>query len=205
MLGTPVTKSALIVVAAGSLAVCVPAVIAFTTPTPVVRSLPRNESVRVMFANATLPRSGDSADNPRRVRSLLNIRKPLQHGQFIWNDTGVAAGPVWLRVDVKAQTISVFRAGHEIGTAVVLYGADKKPTPLGTFAVLDKRRDHVSSLYDAPMPYTLRLTNDGISIHGGDVKLNYATHGCVGVPVEFAALLFEQVKVGDEVDVVNFT
>ena len=92
------------------------------------------------------PRSGDSADNPRRVRSLLNIRKPLQHGQFIWNDTGVAAGPVWLRVDVKAQTISVFRAGHEIGTAVVLYGADKKPTPLGTFAVLDKRRDHVSTI-----------------------------------------------------------
>jgi hypothetical protein len=59
----------------------------------------------------------------------------------------------------------VFRSGHEIATAVILYGADEKPTPTGEFKILQRLKDHRSSLCDAPMPYTLRLTGDGISIH----------------------------------------
>ena len=49
------------------------------------------------------------------------------------------------------------------------------------------------------MPYMLRLTNDGISIHGSEVEWGYATHGCVGVPVKFAKLLFGVASVGDKV------
>ena len=54
---------------------------------------------------------------------------------------------------------------HEIGTAVILYGADSVPTPTGKFPVIAKLKDHRSATYDAPMPYTLRLTADGVSIH----------------------------------------
>ena len=82
-----------------------------------------------------------------------------------WNDRGVPAGPTWIRIDLGSQLISVFRAGHEIGTAVIVYGGDNKQTPLGKLHILGKARDHRSSLYDAEMPYTLRLTNDGVSIH----------------------------------------
>jgi lipoprotein-anchoring transpeptidase ErfK/SrfK len=64
-------------------------------------------------------------------------------------------------------------------------------------------RDHRSSLYDAEMPYTLRLTHDGISIHGSDVRRGAATHGCVGVPLEFARRLFDATTVGDPVLVVS--
>jgi lipoprotein-anchoring transpeptidase ErfK/SrfK len=49
------------------------------------------------------------------------------------------------------------------------------------------------------MPYMLRLTNDGISIHGSDVADGYVTHGCVGIPVAFARKLFAAVKLGDKV------
>ena len=53
----------------------------------------------------------------------------------------------------------MFRSGHEIGTAVILYGADGLPTPTGKFPILAKLKDHRSITYDnAPMPYTLRLT-----------------------------------------------
>jgi lipoprotein-anchoring transpeptidase ErfK/SrfK len=55
------------------------------------------------------------------------------------------------------------------------------------------------------MPFTLRLTNDGVAIHGSDVAKGAATHGCLGVPVEFAKLLFDQMRVGDEVLVVQDT
>ena len=133
------------------------------------------------------------------VVSLLNIRTPMVYGQYRWNEDGVPAGPVWVRVDLKRQLMSVFRRGHEIGTAVILYGADKKRTPLGVFPILARFKDHRSAPYGASMPYTLRLTPDGVSIHGSNVRWGAATHGCVGVPLDFAQRLFEQARVGDKV------
>lgn len=49
------------------------------------------------------------------------------------------------------------------------------------------------------MPYMLRLTDDGITIHGTKVENGYASHGCIGVPNRFAKKLFETVKLGTPV------
>ena len=141
----------------------------------------------------------------RPISTILAVPGRMQYGDYRWDESGVANGPVWVRVDLKSQIISVFRGGQEIGTAVILYGADGLPTPGGKFPVLAKLRDHVSQTYDAPMPYTLRLTADGVSIHGSNVRWGYATHGCVGVPTAFAAKLFETVSVGDDVLIVGET
>jgi L,D-transpeptidase-like protein len=136
----------------------------------------------------------------RPIKSILDVRGPMSYGDYVWNDKGIPPGPAWIRVDLKAQLMSVFRGGHEIGTAVILYGADGLPTPTGKFPILAKMKDHRSITYDnAPMPYTLRLTGDGVSIHGSDVRWGFATHGCVGIPKAFAAKLFDVVKVGDPV------
>ena len=139
----------------------------------------------------------------RDVKSVLNVRKRMQYGQYIWDEKNVPQGPMWVRVDLKRQIISVFRGGHEIGTAVILYGADEKETPAGVFPILAKIKDHKSITYDgAPMPYTLRLTGDGVSIHGSDVRWGRATHGCIGVPVDFAHKLFDEVSKGDQVTII---
>src|SRR5262245_15209189 len=63
------------------------------------------------------------------MRSILNVTAPLNYGEYVWDDTGVPDGALWARVDLQRQIVSVFRAGHEIGTAVILYGADNTPTP----------------------------------------------------------------------------
>ncbi len=139
----------------------------------------------------------------RPVSTILAVPGRMQYGDYRWDDKGVVKGPTWVRVDLKSQIISVFRGGDEIGTAVILYGADGLPTPTGKFPILAKLKDHRSQTYDAPMPYTLRLTADGVSIHGSNVRWGYATHGCVGVPTAFAAKLFENVSVGDEVLIVG--
>jgi hypothetical protein len=139
----------------------------------------------------------------RSIKTVLNVRGPMSYGEYRWDDKGVPAGPAWVRVDLERQLISVFRSGHEIGTAVILYGADGLPTPTGKFPILAKLKDHRSSTYDAPMPYTLRLTADGVSIHGSDVRWGFATHGCVGVPTAFAAKLFGALHTGDEVLIVR--
>ena len=91
----------------------------------------------------------------------------------------------------------------EIGAAAVLLGSQEKPTPLGVFPITQKRVKHVSSIYGSPMPYMQRLTSDGVAIHGSDVKWGYATHGCIGVPKEFAQKLFGITKVGDMVIITN--
>jgi hypothetical protein len=161
------------------------------------------EGKRITFPRGKLPQLEVAGGERREVKSLLKVAGPMTYGEFVWDDEGVPEGAVWVRVDLNAQIVSVFRAGHEIGTATLLFGADEKPTPEGRFAILEKRKDHVSSLYDAPMPYTLRLTNDGIAIHGSDVRFGAATHGCVGVPLAFAEKLFEQARVGGEVMVVQ--
>ena len=121
----------------------------------------------------------------------------MRYGSYLWNEAGAGAGEVRLSVDLRRQLLSVFRGGDEVGTAVILYGADGRPTPRGRFPVLAKLRDHRSSTYDAPMPFTLRLTGDGVSIHGSNVRRGAATHGCIGVPTEFARKLFTIVRRGD--------
>jgi lipoprotein-anchoring transpeptidase ErfK/SrfK len=139
----------------------------------------------------------------RPISTVLNVPARMSYGEFRWDEKGVPAGPTWIRVDLQSQILSVFRGGHEIGTAVILYGADGMPTPTGKFPILAKFKDHQSQTYDAAMPYTLRLTRDGVSIHGSNVRWGYATHGCVGVPTAFAAKLFNAAAVGDEVLVVG--
>jgi lipoprotein-anchoring transpeptidase ErfK/SrfK len=139
------------------------------------------------------------------VKSVLAIKSPFVHGDWYWDESAApATGKIVVTVDLKAQVLSVFRDGHEIGTAVMIYGADAKPTPLGVFNVSFRKAKHVSSIYDAPMPYTLRLTNDGVSIHGSEsMRPDAATHGCVGVPIAFAKKLFAAVQLGDTVIVSN--
>lgn len=139
------------------------------------------------------------------VRRVLPVTGPFRHGDYVWNESGApAAGRIIITIDLKAQTLSVFRAGYEIGSAVIIYGADDKPSPIGAFPIIQKDADHYSSTYNnAPMPYTLRLTSDGVAIHGSDVKWGNATHGCIGVPKAFAKKLFGVTKMGDLVVITN--
>jgi lipoprotein-anchoring transpeptidase ErfK/SrfK len=133
------------------------------------------------------------------IKRILPIKGAIKYGEWHWDETGVPAGPIVITVDLDARVISVFRNGYEIGTAAVLLGTEDKPTPLGVFPITEKDRNHVSNLYDAPMPYMMRLTNDGITLHGSKVEWGYASHGCVGMPETFAGKVFGVAKVGDRV------
>lgn len=170
---------------------------------PAVRPRPLPTGPRTFLDDEQMRQAKAAGGFEQPPRSLLRVARSMEYGDFVWNDAGVPAGPVSIRVDLRTQLISVFRAGHEIGTAVVLYGADAKETPLGRFPILWKGKDHRSSLYDAPMPYTMRLTGDGVAIHGSDVRWGAATHGCIGVPTDFAARLFAAAAVGAPVTIVR--
>lgn len=199
--------------------IAVPAAVLLRPGRPVVQTPPASAPVhiavrraepgpplagRVAIAPAQLAEAEATGLVDRPIKSLLDVPQRMTYGDFVWNDKGVPAGPVWVRVDLAAQILSVFRSGHEIGTAVILYGTDGLPTPTGKFPILAKYKDHRSATYgDAPMPFTLRLTSDGVSIHGSNVRWGFATHGCIGIPTAFAAKLFDAVAPGTEVVIVQ--
>lgn len=133
------------------------------------------------------------------IKRILPIDGPIRYGEWHWDDAGIAPGPLVVTVDLEARVLSVFRGGYEIGATAVLLGTQDKPTPTGMFPITQKKVDHVSNLYDAPMPYMQRLTDDGISIHATKVENGYASHGCIGVPDEFAKKLFAATEIGDKV------
>lgn len=140
---------------------------------------------------------------PRGTRSIISTDGPLTHGDWRWDDSAVPQGPITVRVDLARQLVSVFKGPDEIGTAVVLYGAQGKETPRGKLPILGKTRNYHSITYDAPMPFSLWLRDDGVALHGSSVKMGRATNGCIGVPVEFAEKLFAVIGVGDIVEVIG--
>jgi hypothetical protein len=133
------------------------------------------------------------------VNAILDLGRPLEPREFAWNDQGVPAGRMTVVVDLTDQLIYVYRGGIEIGRSYIIQGDTDKPTPLGVFPILQKSKDHISNLYDARMPYMLRLTWTGIAIHESEVDASAATHGCIGIPEGFAATLFANAKLGDRV------
>lgn len=160
--------------------------------------LVQEDEKRIVYPADAHPLLELPGGDARPVRSLLKVPRQLRHGEFAWDDNA-AAGAVWIRIDLDRQLLSVFRGEDEIGTAVILYGAPQKPTPKGTFRVIAKATDHYSRSYDAPMPFMLRLTEDGVAIHASRVRPDGATHGCLGVPLRFAEMLYSVAGMGTEV------
>lgn len=151
-------------------------------------------------SNRSASRSTPARAEPMVVKRVLPINGPIRYGEWHWDTDGVPPGKIVMTVDLDARVISVFRGGYEIGAAAVLLGTQEHPTPLGTFPIRYKMRHNVSEKYgNAPMPYSMFLTSDGIALHGSQVENGYASHGCIGMPNEFAAKVFAVASKGDRV------
>lgn len=174
------------------------AAIAEREPRPASRSIPARAA---SAAQSSPDPAAVASPTPFVVKRILPIEGPIKYGEWHWDDAGVPDGPLLITVDLEARTISVFRDGYEIGAAAAMLGTDEHPTPTGTFPILSKERHNVSEQYgNAPMPWTLRLTWEGVAIHGGaEVENGYASHGCIGIPDGLAERLFAEAEKGDRV------
>jgi hypothetical protein len=116
----------------------------------------------------------------------------LKKGDFLWMGEAVTTGPVVVDVSITEQRAYVYRNGVLIGATTVSTGRPGHPTPTGVFTVLQKQKEHRSTIYDgAPMPYMERLTWGGIALHAGGLPGYPESHGCIHLPSEFARRLFE--------------
>lgn len=138
---------------------------------------------------------------PPGTKSLLSVPAVMRHGDYVWHEEGVRTGKIAIWVDLRRQMISAFRDGHEIGTSVIVYGAEDRTSPEGRFPILSKKRQYHSRTYDAPMPASLFITDDGVALHGSPMSSRRASHGCIGLPIKFAEKLFDATQVGDIVEI----
>jgi hypothetical protein len=116
----------------------------------------------------------------------------LKKGEFIWMGDAVQSGPVVMVVSITEQRAYVYRNGVLIGATTVSTGRPGHETPTGVFTVLQKQKEHRSTIYDgAPMPYMERLTWGGVALHAGGLPGYPESHGCIHLPSEFARLLYD--------------
>ncbi|MBW0098240.1 L,D-transpeptidase [Pseudonocardia sp. KRD-184] len=127
----------------------------------------------------------------------------------------VVAAPVVARAVAGTPCVSTARAcielssdrawlirGGEVsyGPVPITSGRAGFRTPPGSFTVTFHSRDHISSIYDAPMPYSV-FFNGGIAFHQG--SLSQQSHGCIHLSRTAAREFFESLERGDVVQVVR--
>ena len=133
-------------------------------------------------------------------QEVLKEIADLKPGEFTWHPDRQPAGPVAVVVSLPEQLVHVYRNGIRIAVSTCSTGKPGHSTPTGVFVVLQKDRNHHSSTYNnAPMPNMNRLTWSGIALHAGNLPGYPASHGCVRLPLDFSAKLFEVTHLGTPV------
>ncbi len=129
------------------------------------------------------------------ARASVPIDTPisrLKKGEYLWMGEAVTTGPVAMVVSITEQRAYVYRNGILIGATTVSTGRPGHQTPTGVFTVLQKQKEHKSTIYDgAQMPYMERLTWGGIALHAGGLPGYPESHGCIHLPSRFAQQLYE--------------
>ena len=130
--------------------------------------------------------TADAAAAPKRPAPPTEATAPRDAGE-----------PIMAIVSIKTQQVTFYDAEGWILRAPVLTGTKGRETPAGVFAVVERKEDHRSNMYDdAWMPHLQRITWNGIALHGGPLPGYAASHGCVRLPFGFAEKLFNKTRIG---------
>jgi hypothetical protein len=145
----------------------------------------RSTSLAIASLAVLIAASDDAgASSRRKERSVESVER-------------AAGEPEIAIVSLHSQQITVYDAEGWILQAPVSSGQKGRETPAGIFSVIQKEAEHYSNLYDdAYMPHMQRITWSGIALHGGPLPGYPASHGCIRMPYDFAARLFDETKLG---------
>lgn len=138
------------------------------------------------------------------------------------------AGNSHIKIDLATQRGFLMNGDEVAMDYPICSGIKSRPTPTGTFYILEKVVDKSSNRYGkildaggeivngdadafqdtipeggkfvgAPMKYWMRLTNDGVGHHIGPVRRYPASHACVRGPSKTIPIVYSKVKEGTKV------
>jgi lipoprotein-anchoring transpeptidase ErfK/SrfK len=139
-----------------------------------------------LAAAAALTALTVSAEAAKQARQPVEAVAPREAGE-----------PIMAIVSIKGQQVTFYDSEGWILRAPVSTGTTGRETPAGVFAIVEKDKDHRSTMYDdAWMPNMQRITWNGIALHGGPLPGYAASHGCVRMPFNFAEGLFDKTNIG---------
>jgi lipoprotein-anchoring transpeptidase ErfK/SrfK len=159
----------------------------------------------------------------KKIKALLAAISLVTATNTMFGTTGVS-----VQIDLSRQTAYLIQGRDVVLRSPISSGRIGHITPTGSFKVIEKERNHFSSIYGkivdrngrtmvsdadvdmrvpqggrflpAPMRYFIRFHGaDGM--HAGYLPGYPASHGCVRMPEQLAIAFFNAVEVGTPVEV----
>ena len=156
----------------------------------------------LLDAGANRYASNRTGTRPLDIAAELGDIAGMQ--QMLGVRPGSDAAVLSIEVDLRAQRVTLSRAGIPMITAPISSGRPDKPTPPGTYVVTQKYKEWRSTLYNnASMPWFLRLSCGAVGLHAGQLPGHPASHGCIRLPAETAKRFFDIVPTGTVVKVIG--
>lgn len=165
--------------------------------------------------------SGGRNQGPRQevVRTAIPARA-------FWHGDGVA-GAARIEINLSEQRLRYYKGGQLVGLSPISSGTPSHPTPRGSFKISEKDLHHRSSCYGdyvdaagnvvvgdidcrkdprppgtrylgASMKYFMRV-NGPVGMHEGYLPGFPASHGCIRLPTQMAAILYRVTPYGTPV------
>ena len=177
------------------------------------------------FARPTRPQA--RAGRPMKPASeLIGRQEPINVSARLLDK--VTPDNSRVRVSLSKQRAYLLLGDEIVIDTPISSGKRARITPSGSFRVMEKDKDHHSSIYGdfvdasgrvvrrgvsskidsapsgthfvgSPMTWFMRLTNDGVGMHVGFLPGYPASHGCVRMPSAAAEMFYNKVKVGTPV------
>ena len=142
-----------------------------------------------------------------------------------------ANGSPSIKISLGEQRAYFYKGGVLVGVSQLSTGREGLNTPVGNYKIIQKDKDHASTLFgdyvDAsgkvvvpnidikkdpkppgthfqgtPMPYFMRIVS-GTGLHAGYLPGYPASHGCIRMPEFMAEDFFRSVSVGTPVTITN--
>ncbi len=166
----------------------------------------------------------------RRVAAGGVPEKRMNYDNVSYWDGDHANGPARIRLSIGEQKAYFYKGDQLVGVSILSTGREGFGTPSGSFKILQKNRDHVSSVYGdyvdavtgavvkkdidrrkdpmpkgakydgARMPFFMRI-HGGVGMHEGFLPGYPASHGCIRMPGFMAEAFFRNADLGTPVTV----
>jgi lipoprotein-anchoring transpeptidase ErfK/SrfK len=164
----------------------------------------------------------------RKPAELIRKQDPITINQALL--AKVSPDDTHVIVSLAKQRVYLMTGEQVIIDSPISSGKRGHESPHGSFSVMEKDKDHHSSLYGdfvdskgrtvragvsaridsapsgthftgAAMKWFMRLTGEGVGMHVGILPGYPASHGCIRMPSQTAELFYGRVKVGTPVEV----
>jgi lipoprotein-anchoring transpeptidase ErfK/SrfK len=181
--------------------------------------------------NTVVARPAPAPKQPmRKATELINKQAPIKIDQSVYD--GLTPDQSHVVVSLSKQRAYLLRGDTVAIDTPISSGKRAGMTPAGKFSVMEKDKDHRSSVYGdfkdrsgrtvrsgislridsapsgthyvgAPMKWFMRLTGDGVGMHIGILPGYPASHGCIRMPPQSAEMFYARVKIGTPVEVIQ--